>query len=144
MLLISLASPWRAAGTVDGQPANSEMPFLESNMTRQALTDGSGAWFNTDSAILFKEDTNWDGRNQISVPTGSQWLHEYLYYTKSGKWVLNDWSNYQGSLEGYKEITEAEAIAWLVLNNCAERKEMEELPGEVRESVEAGIAAAEI
>jgi len=80
-------------------------------MARVALTDGSGSWFDTKAAILFKEDTNWDGRNQISVPTRSQWDHEWLYYTKSGKWVLNDFSNYQGSTEGYRQIDEQAAIA---------------------------------
>lgn len=113
-------------------------------MSRVALTDGSGTWFDTKAAILFKEDTRWDGRNQISVPTGSQWEHEYLYYTKSGKWVLNDWSNYQGRLEGYKQIDESEAIAWLVQNRCFEDEAMQKLPENVRKAVEAGIAAAEI
>ena len=113
-------------------------------MSRVALTDGSRAWFDTKAAILFKEDTNWDGRNQISVPTGSQWEHEYLYYTKSGKWVLNDWSNYQGRTEGYRQISGQEAIDWLVQNRGFERDEMQELPEGVRLAVENGFALAEI
>lgn len=113
-------------------------------MSRVALTDGSGTWFNTDSAVLFKEDTRWDGRNQISVPTGSQWDHEYLYYTKSGKWVLNDWSNWQGSTEGYVQIDESDAIAWLIQNRCFEDDEMQALPESVRLAVETGFASAEI
>lgn len=113
-------------------------------MSRVALTDGSKAWFDTKAAVLFKEDTNFDGRNQISVPTGSQWDHEWLYYTKSGKWVLNDWSQYQGSAEGYRQISEQEAIDWLVQNRCFERSEMQSLPTSVRESIESGFASAEI
>lgn len=111
---------------------------------RIALTDGSGAWFNSDSAVLFKENTRWDGRNQISVPTGSQWDHEWLYYTKSGKWVLNDFSNYQGTLEGYVQIDEAAAVQWLIQNECFERDELEKLPESVRDAVKAGFQAAEI
>lgn len=113
-------------------------------MSRVSLTDGSGVWFDTKSAVLFKEDTNWDGRNQISVPTGSQWEHEYLYYTKSGRWVLNDWSNYQGTLEGYKQINEDDAITWLIQNRGFERDEIDKLPASVRDAVKAGFAAAEI
>ena len=113
-------------------------------MARVALTDGSGSWFDDKAAILFKEDTNWDGRNQISVPTGSQWDHEYLYYTKSGKWVLNDFSNYQGSLDGYRQIDESDAIAWLIQNRCFEQEEMGKLPEGVQLSIQAGFAAAEI
>jgi len=113
-------------------------------MSRVALTDGSGAWFSTESAVLFKEDTRWDGRNQISVPTGSQWNHEWLYYTKSGKWVLNSFSNYQGTLETHEQIDEEAAIKWLIQNRCFDRDAMQELPENVRKAVEAGFAAAEI
>lgn len=117
----------------------------ENMMTRVPLTDGSGAWFNTDSAIGFTEDTNWDGRNQISVPTGSQWDHEHLYYTANGKWVLNSFSNYQGTRETYEQIDEASAIKWLIQNNKTESNTaFMELPKRIRESIGAGFAAAEI
>jgi hypothetical protein len=108
------------------------------------LTDGSGAWFDTDSAVLFKEATQWDGRNQISVPTGSQWNHEWLYFTKSGKWVLNDFSNYQGTREGYVQIDESDAVAWLIQNGHTESEKLDKLPESVRQSVQVGITAAEI
>ena len=143
--LISLASTWRAVVTVGGQPADSEMPlFGECVMSRVALTDGSGTWFKTDSAVLFKEDTRHDGRNQISVNTGSQWDHQYLYFTKSGKWVLNRFSAYQGSTESYDIIDESDAITWMVRNRCFEDSGMKELPENVRDAVKAGFDAAEI
>ena len=113
-------------------------------MSRVALTDGSNAWFETKSAMLFKEATKWDGRNEISVPTGSQWEHEYLYFTKSGNWVLNDFSNYQGSLEGYRQVNEDEAVAWLIQNQHTEDDDLGSLPENVRESVKVGVVAAEI
>lgn len=113
-------------------------------MTRIALTDGSGAWFNSESAILFKEDTRFDGRNQISVPTGSQWEHQWLYYTKSGKWVLNEFSNYQGSLESYAQISEDEAVTWLIQNGYSTTDDLEGLPADTVASVLNGIEAAEI
>ena len=113
-------------------------------MPRTALTDGSGKWFNSDSAVKFDENTRWDGRNHISVSTGSQWNHEALYYTKSGNWVLNAWSQYQGSLETYEEIEQDEAIRWLCVNECFEREEIEQLPANVREQVQEGIAKSEL
>ena len=110
-------------------------------MSRVALTDGSKVWFSTESAVLFKEDTRWDGRDQISVPTGS---HEWLYYTKSGKWVKNEFSNYEGALETYQQIEEQDAIEWLILNDHFECDELKEIPEKIRLAVQAGFAAAEI
>jgi len=85
-------------------------------MTRIALTDGSGKWFDEDKAEVFNEDTDWDGNNRISCATGSQWNHETLYRTKSKRWVLNWWSQWQGSTETYTEIDDKTAAAWLVRN----------------------------
>ena len=113
-------------------------------MSRVALTDDSGTWFETNSAVLFKEDTRWDGRNQISVPTGSQWEHEWLYYTKSGKWVMHTWSNYQGRGESYEQVSEEKAVEWLIQNACFDRDEIQELPEGVRLAVQNGFAQAEI
>ena len=118
--------------------------FGECAMPRVTLTDESKAWFDTDSAVLFKEDTRWDGDNHISVPTRSQWNHEWLYYTKSGKWVLNCFSAYQGTLETHEQISEQDAVEWLILNGKFECDELTELPPEVQEAVKAGFEAAEI
>ena len=68
-------------------------------MKRVVITDGSGAWFDKDKAIEFDEDSWHDGRNFISRATGSQWEHQALYFTKSGVWILHNWSQYQGSRE---------------------------------------------
>lgn len=86
-------------------------------MKRQALTDGSGKWFNIDSAEVFDEDTNWNGNNHISVNTGSQWDHEKLYRTKSGRWVLCSWSQWQGSTDSWVEIDNEAAAKWLAMND---------------------------
>jgi hypothetical protein len=85
-------------------------------MRRQALTDGTGRWFDLDTAERFDEATIWDGRNRISVATGSQWDHECLYRTKSGRWVKHWWSQWQGSRERFEEITAEEAAGWLIRN----------------------------
>lgn len=84
-------------------------------MARIVLEDGR--WFDDSSATRF-EETNWhDGNNYISNATGSQWDHQALYRTAGGKWVLNSWSQWQGSRETYEEIDNEAAARWLVKND---------------------------
>lgn len=78
---------------------------------------GGGRWFNPEAAECFQEKTRWDGRNHISVPTGSQWEHEELYRTRNGTWVLHEWSQWQGSYNSYKTVSEETAKLWLIDNN---------------------------
>lgn len=95
-------------------------------MKRIALTDDTGRWFNPQTAETFEEATWWNGNNHISHATGSQWEHQRLYRTKGGRWILNTWSQWQGSSEEYLEISDRDAAAWLVKNEhkphkaCAE------------------------
>jgi hypothetical protein len=99
------------------------------NMNRQWICD-SNSWFDETKATKYLEDTYWNGRNKISVNTGSQWDHQWLYRTEGGKWVLNSWSNYQGSPETFVLISEEEAALWLAKNN-------EEIPPELLHYVTA-------
>lgn len=85
-------------------------------MRRVALTDGSGRWFDLDAAERFDEATIWNGNNHVSCATGSQWDHEVLYRTKGGRWILNWWSQWQGSLPKWTEISNGEAARWLSVN----------------------------
>jgi hypothetical protein len=90
-------------------------------MTRINL--GSGRWFDTDSAECFGEDTRFDGRNHISVATGSQWEHEELYRTRTGRWILHEWSQWQGSRAYYSEVSDARAKEWLINQDHADAAE---------------------
>lgn len=83
-------------------------------MDRTALQDGG--WFDKDTAEKFEEGDRFDGSNRVSLATGSEWDHENLYRTRSGRWVLNIWSQRQGSTESYREISQPEAVDWLVRN----------------------------
>lgn len=87
-------------------------------MTRHSVTteDGRSFWFDPSAkgASSWDEDTEWDGKNHISQATGTQWDHEKLHRTPKGAWVLHYWSQWQGKREGYRQVTEAEAAAWLV------------------------------
>lgn len=74
---------------------------------------GGGKWFDANAAENFAEDTRWDGHNHISVATGSQWDHEELYRTRSGRWILHTWSQWQGSREHYAIVSDDAARTWL-------------------------------
>lgn len=85
-------------------------------MSRITLTDGTGRWFSTETAEKFKETSYHDGRNFISNATGSQWEHEILFRTKGGRFILNHYSNWQGTSETYEEISAEDAAIWFSKN----------------------------
>lgn len=89
-------------------------------MARYQMEDGTV--IDTSKAKqTWTEDTNWNGNNHISVNTGSQWAHEQLYLSAKGRYYLESWSDYQGSLPSCGFISEEDAARWLMRNN-------EELP----------------
>lgn len=89
-------------------------------MATQRITyttlNGETRWFDSSKALSAEESTHFDGRNHVSDATGSQWEHERLYLTAGCDWVLNHWSQWQGSTESYREITIQEAASWLAVN----------------------------
>jgi hypothetical protein len=104
-------------------------------MSRIALSENgekTGRFFDDKKADLYKEDTNWNGNNWISEATGSQWSHESVYRTAGGAYVLNCYSQYEGSEETYEIISKREAAEWFVKNNYKE----DELPEELKKQVE--------
>ena len=75
---------------------------------------GKGRWFASSKAQCWEEDTYWDGRNHISKATGSQWNHEALWKTAKGVWVLQSWSQWEGSRETWEIVTQKRAHQWLI------------------------------
>lgn len=80
---------------------------------RRIKIDGK-AWFDADAAQSWEETTTWDGHNRISDATGSQWRHETLYLTAKGAWVIDGYSQYQGSPNWTNMVTPKEAYGWLL------------------------------
>lgn len=70
------------------------------------------------------EATRWDGRNHISIPTGSQWEHQRLYRSRKGRYWLECWSQWQGSTPHAEWLSPQEAARWLLAND-------EELPDDL-------------
>lgn len=85
-------------------------------MERTRLTDGTNRWFNREAATEYDEATYWNGRNQVSLGTGSQFEHETLYKTVGGLWIHHTWSNWQGTPSTYVEIDETEAVEFFSRN----------------------------
>lgn len=112
-------------------------------MGKVALTDGSGAWFDADTAVKFSEATYWDGHNRVSRECG-KWEHEALYWTAKGGWVLDHWSQMEGTPEMYVSMSQDAAIAWLSRNGCWDSDQFERLPEGVRDAVQAGIESLEV
>lgn len=67
----------------------------------------------TKATKVWEEATRWDGRNHISVPTGSQWEHETLYRSRKGRYYLVRQSQWQGSTPYAEWVSEQEAARWL-------------------------------
>ena len=78
----------------------------------------SGKVFDSEhSKRQWGEDRFHDGNNWISKATGQQWLHERLHLTKGGAWVVEHWSQWQGSHPFVREVTALDAARWLLLND---------------------------
>jgi hypothetical protein len=92
-------------------------------MARFKMDDGSVV--DTKNAVAsWNEDTRWDGRNHISVATGSQWNHQTLYRSRKGRYYIVHESQWQGSLPHAEWVSNHEAARWLLANG-------EELPDDL-------------
>ena len=89
-------------------------------MNRFFLSTPEDVWFDADKAREFEEASYYYNGNHISRATGSQTEHQTLYLTASGRWVLNEWSQWQGKLETYEAISLEDAILWLMRNEHEE------------------------
>ncbi|MGH3883435.1 MAG: hypothetical protein ACRDRC_08540, partial [Pseudonocardiaceae bacterium] len=74
-------------------------------------------WFDPDKATEHTEDTDWDGSNNVSKATGRSGYHQRLYRTAGGRWVLCDWSHWQGTGRSYEFVGDVRAREWLLLND---------------------------
>lgn len=77
----------------------------------------TGTWFDESKTESFDENMYWDGSNHISYATEDQFKHERLEKTKSNRFILSSWSDYQGSVDSNELIDVDQAAEWLVKNN---------------------------
>lgn len=89
-----------------------------------------GTVVNTEKATRFwAEATRWNGSNNISVATGSQWVHQTLYRSRRGRYYIEHESQWQGSTPHAEWISPEEATRWLLANRY-------EVPDELQTHVE--------
>ena len=103
-------------------------------MSRYSMDDGTIV--DTKKASKsWDEDTRWDGRNHISVTTGSQWHHQRLHRSRKGRYYLECWSDWQGSIDRAEWINNHDAAKWLLANEHDNDipEELKELIDEVSE-----------
>lgn len=120
-------------------------------MTRINLTEegiATGLWFDPDKVLLFiDESTYWNGSNQISRSTGSQFEHEGIYFTKSKQFVIYKHSDYQGSPSVFEKIDTDEVVAFIIRNEFDDdqlKKYFKLLPENVKELVFSNLESREI
>lgn len=96
-----------------------------------ARYDIEGSIVDTSKASrCWSEDTYFDGRDQISVNTGSEWEHQTLYRSRKGRYYIVSSSAWQGTARTAEWVSPQEATRWLLLNK-------EELPADLKEYEEA-------
>jgi hypothetical protein len=72
-------------------------------------------YFNPETAVRYEQAREWDGENMVGVITRSQWIDEYLYRTKRGRWVLHhDATRYHDGPDTYRFVSDTYARNWLL------------------------------
>lgn len=102
-------------------------------MDRTTITGPEGQlwWFDRDKADEFEETTRWDGHSRVSIPAGGGYAHERLYHTAGGRWVLERYSQWEGTPRTFEYIANDEARDWLIL--CEHEEAVEKFFGEIED-----------
>lgn len=85
-------------------------------MARYRMSDGMVV-DTANASRRWEEATRWDGRNHISVATGSQWEHQTLYRSRRGRYYVEHTSQWQGSAPTAEWFSREEATRWLLAND---------------------------
>lgn len=81
----------------------------------------------------WKEATRHDGRNFISIATGSQWNHETLHRSRKGRYWIEHTCQMQGSKDYAGWIDNHAAAQWLLANGHELPEDLAALEAEVSE-----------
>ncbi len=93
-----------------------------------------GTVVDTDNATAsWDEATRFDGRNHISVATGSQWDHQTLYRSRKGRYYLVCNSDWQGTTPHAEWVSGQEAARWLLANDESLPADLEQYADDVSE-----------
>jgi len=93
-----------------------------------------GSVVNTDKASQsWDEGLEWNGSNQISRATRSQWAHETLYRSRKGRFYKICVSNYADAHTHAEWVDDREAVVWMLVNEKVVPNELKHLVSEVEE-----------
>ena len=84
-------------------------------MTRYRMDDGTVVDTNNANQS-WDEGTRWDGRNHISLATGTQWDHQTLYRSRKGRFYLEHTSQWEGKTPSAEWVSHRTAVSWLMTN----------------------------
>ena len=101
-------------------------------MARYKMSDGMVV-DTANASACHEEGTRWDGNNNISVATGTQWNHETLYRSRKGRYYIEHTSQWQGSSPSAEWVSNEAAVRWLLANAREVPTELSSLVDDVSE-----------
>lgn len=100
-------------------------------MSRYKMEDGTVV--NTNNASnSWDEETRWDGHDDVSINVGPH-EHQKLYRSRKGRYYLETWSEWQGSVAQAEWVDNAEAACWLIFNKNDLPSELKHLKDKITE-----------
>ena len=84
-------------------------------MARYGMSDGTVV-DTANASASYEESTRFDGRNHISLATGTQWDHETLYRSRKGRYYVEHMSQWQGTTPRAEWVSNEAAVRWLLTN----------------------------
>jgi len=89
----------------------------------------SGVLLDTNESVMTWVDAAyWDGSNNVSRATNSEWLEQRLHKTRKGTYWVETISRIEYRPNSGELVSPAEALAWLLQNGYAG----DELPDDLR------------
>lgn len=101
-------------------------------MSRYRMDDGTVV--DTRNATRsWDEAVRWDGHNNVSVVTGSQWEHETLHRSRRGRYWIERTSQWQGSSPSAEWVSNRTAASWLMTCGHDVPEELAQIADEMSE-----------
>lgn len=111
--------------------SSNQMQMQEESMAKYRIEN---CIVDTENAIdSWDETTRFDGKNEISAATGSQWNHQTLYKSRKGRYYIENFSQWQGSSPSAEWVSPQEATRWLILNEHELPDDLKQYENEISE-----------
>jgi len=104
----------------------------EAAMSRYKMEDGTV--IDTKNASAEWDDkSEFDGRNMISIATGSQWRDATLYRSRKGRYYVEHRSRVQGEHDHAEWVSPQEAARWLLAQSIELPDDLKKFEAEIVE-----------